>query len=394
MLRMGIIERTESAYNAPLVAVKKVDGSYRICVDFRRLNGILIADVEPIPRMDVVFARVAHRKVFSKFDLAKGYWQIPMEEGSKEKTAFSCASGLFQFRFMPFGLKTAAATFTKLMRRVLEGIAHVEHYIDDILVATDTWEEHLQVLETLFQRLRAANLTVKPTKCEIGFEAVSFLGHKLGMGRVAAKDDILKRIQAAEIPKSKKQVQAFLGLTGYYREFIPQYADIAHPLVELTKKGAPNTVKWTEKEEAAFRQLKHRMEEPPVLLAPNTNKEFILRTDASDKALGAVLMQEEEGVLHPVFYASRKLNVCERNYSTIEKECLALVWAIKRFHLYLFGTHFIVQTDHQPLQYLSKSKSSNSRLMRWSLLLQEYEFHIQYIKGRENVGADFMSRLV
>lgn len=393
MLRMGIIERTESAYNSPLVAVRKADGSYRICVDFRRLNGILIADAEPIPRTDVVFARVAHRKFFSKFDLAKGYWQIPMEEESKDRTAFSCASGLFQFRYMPFGLKTAAATFTKLMRRVLEGIEHVEHYIDDILVATDTWEEHLQVLEKLFQRLRVANLTVKPTKCEVGFEAVSFLGHKIGMGHIATKDEILERIQSAEIPKTKKQVQSFLGLTGYYREFIPRYAEVAHPLVELTKKGAPNTVKWTEKEEAAFRQLKQRMEEPPVLLAPNMSKEFVLRTDASDNALGAVLMQEEKGVLHPVFYASKKLNPCERNYSTIEKECLALVWAVKRFHIYLYGTHFTVQTDHQPLQYLSKSKLSNSRLMRWSLVLQEYEFHIQYIKGKENVGADFMSRL-
>lgn len=230
MLRQGIIERSNSAYNAPLVVVKKQDGSNRVCVDFRRLNNVLVADAEPIPRIDVVFAKVASKKYFSKLDLAKGYWQIPLEESSKAKTAFSCSKGLFQFKFMPFGLKTAAAVFTKLMRRVLQGLKNVEHYIDDILVATDTWEEHLDALEQVFQRIRRAKLTVKPTKCEIGFQGVTFLGHKLGMGRITAKEGILEKIQAAAAPKTKKEMRSFLGLTGFYREFIPGYAEIAAPL--------------------------------------------------------------------------------------------------------------------------------------------------------------------
>ncbi|KAK8776894.1 hypothetical protein V5799_029762 [Amblyomma americanum] len=205
MLRLGIIERTESAYNSPLIVVKKTDGSNRLCVDFRRLNSVLIPDSEPIPRINVVFASVAQKKYFSKFDLAKRYWQIPMEGSSKEKTAFSCANGLFQFRFMPFGLKTAAATFTKLMRQVLGGLHQVHHYIDDILVAIDTWEEHLMALETLFERLREANLTVKATKCEVEFESVSFLGHEIGMGRIATNPDIVEKIEAAPRPTTKKQ---------------------------------------------------------------------------------------------------------------------------------------------------------------------------------------------
>lgn len=293
---------------------------------------------------------------------------------------------------MPFGLKTAAAVFTKLMRRVLHGLKNIEHYIDDILVATDTWEEHLEALEGLFYRLQEAKLTIKPTKCEFGFHAVSFLGHKLGMGRISTKEEILEKIQEANPPKNKKEVQSFLGLTGFYRDFIPHYAEIADPLVELTKKGASNIVKWTKAQQDAFETLKQHMANPPILVAPNLESEFVLRTDASEKALGAVLLQENDNVLHPVFYASKRLLERERHYSTVEKECLALVWAVKRFHIYLYGKYFRVQTDHQPLEFLNKAKLTNSRVMRWSLALQEYSFHVKYIKGRENVGADFMSR--
>lgn len=294
MLRQGIIERSTSAYNAPLVPVKKPDGTLRVCVDFRGLNKILVSDAEPIPRVDVVFAKVAGKKYFSKLDLTKGYWQIPMEESSKEKTAFSCSQGLFQFRFMPFGLKTAAATFTKLMRTVLNGLRNVEHYIDDILIATDTWEEHLDTLEELFRRIQQAGMTIKPSKCKFGYSDITFLGHKLGMGRVATKEDILEKIQAARPPKTKKEVQSFLGLTGFYREFIPHYAEVANPLVELTKKGASNAVKWTSEHDKAFATLKQHMAAPPVLLAPNLQEEFVLRTDASNVALGAVLLQEKD----------------------------------------------------------------------------------------------------
>lgn len=341
-----------------------------------------------------MFAKVAGKKYFSKLDLTKGYWQIPMEESSKEKTAFSCSQGLFQFRFMPFGLKTAAATFTKLMRTVLNGLRNVEHYIDDILIATDTWEEHLDTLEELFRRIQQAGMTIKPCKCEFGYSDITFLGHKLGMGRVATKEDILEKIQAARPPKTKKEVQSFLGLTGFYREFIPHYAEVANPLVELTKKGASNAVKWTSEHDKAFATLKQHMAAPPVLLAPNLQEEFVLRTDASNVTLGAVLLQEKDSVLHPVSYASKKLNNAEKNYSTVERECLVLVWGIKKFRIYLYGKHFKVQTDHQPLEHLSKAKLTNSRMMRWSLVLQEYSFHVEYIKGRENVGADCMSRLV
>lgn len=238
MLQLGVIERCTSPYNAPVVIVKKKDGSNRLCVDYRRLNDVLKVDAEPIPRIDVTFANVGRKRFFSKLDLSKGYWQIPLEESAKEKTAFSSGSGHYQFRFMSFGLKTASAIFTRLMRKLLAGIADAHHYSDDILIASDSWAQHMETLRTVFDRLQAANITARPKKCEVGFTETVFLGHELGGGRIAPNMEILERIQDAPRPVTKHQVRSFLGLSGYYREFVPNYADLAAPLVELTRKGA------------------------------------------------------------------------------------------------------------------------------------------------------------
>lgn len=392
MLQLGIIEKSDSPYNSPLVLVKKPDKTFRVCIDFRHLNNVLVTDAEPIPRTDTVFAEVGTKRYFSKFDLVKGYWQIPMTEEAKTKTAFSTSSGHFHFKYMPFGIKTAAAVFTRLMRTVLEGLPNVQHYIDDVLVATDTWEEHLNTLSDLFQRIEEAGLTIKPKKCEVGMSTVTFLGHKIGCGKIEPMLSTLEKIIGAKRPTTKKQVRSFLGLAGYYREYIPQYAELAQPLVDLTRKLERHQVNWTSRHEDAFRNLKKALATGPILRTPDLSKSFVLRTDASSTCVGAVLMQEHEGTLHPVAYASKQLLPREVNYSTIERECLALVWAVKKFHLYLYGTHFKVQTDHQPLQYLNKAKQLNSRVLRWSLTLQEYSFTIEHIKGTENVGADYLSR--
>ncbi|KAM7284397.1 uncharacterized protein ISCGN_001491 [Ixodes scapularis] len=393
MERLGIIEKSQSPYNAPVLLVKKPDGTNRLCIDFRRLNDVLVADSEPMPRADAVFAAAGEKKYFSKVDFVKGYWQIPLSEESKPKTAFSTTSGLFQFRFMPFGIKTAPAVFSKLMHRVVEGIPGVQHYYDDVLVANATWEEHLTSLSQLFARIETAGLTVRPGKCEFGRENIEFLGHRIGGGELAPLGKTLDRIQAAPAPRTKRQVRAFLGLTGYYRAFIPDYAKISEPLTQLTKKGGNNVVRWTSAHQEAFEELKRRVSSPPILRLPDFSNQFVLRTDASDTSLGAVLMQRHDGTLHPVAYASRKLLPREAAYSTIERECLALVWGVQKFATYLYGVHFLVQTDHQPLSYIQKARQLNSRVLRWSLLLQEYQFSVEHIKGKENMGADYLSRL-
>ncbi|XP_064469791.1 uncharacterized protein LOC135384523 [Ornithodoros turicata] len=393
MLRMGIIEKSTSAYDSPVLVVRKPDNTHRLCVDFRKLNDGLKADAEPIPRADHLFAEIGKKKFFTKLDFSKGYWQIPLDEESKPMTAFSTASGLYQFRYMPFGLKTAPAIFTRLMRKLFDDMPDVKYYYDDVLIASDTWDEHMAALREVFGKIRNAGLTIRPTKCEIGLEEVTFLEHRIGKGHVAPLTKLVEKIQNAERPKTKRQVRAFLGLTGYYRDFIPHYAEVATPLTELTRKRSSNTVDWRDEHEAAFNELKRLLTVAPILRLPDLGKEFILRTDASDKSLGAILLQEYDGIVHPVAYASRRLLPREAAYATVEREGLALIWGIHKFHTYLYGKRFVLQTDHQPLVYINRKKHTNTRVMRWSLQLQEYDFCVQYLKGSENVGADYLSRI-
>ncbi|XP_077551257.1 uncharacterized protein LOC144164889 [Haemaphysalis longicornis] len=393
MLRMGIIEKSQSPYHAPIVVVRKPDGTIRLCIDFRELNKILLPDSEPIPRIDVVLARVGSKKFFSKFDLTKGYWQVPMDRDSREKTAFSCTSGLYHFRYMPFGIKTAPAVFARLMRVVLGDLPNVYHYFDGVVIATDTWAEHLDALGQVFERIREANLTIKPSKCEIGEHSITFLGHRIGGFQVKPMLQTLEKILGSKRPETKRALQSFLGLANYYRKFIPNYAAISKPLTDLTKKGQRNRIAWGTAQEDAFNALKSCLASAPILRAPDLTKPFVLRTDASNTSLGAVLLQSVGDVLHPVAYASRNLLPRETRYSTIERECLALYWAVQKFHIYLYGKPFIIESDHQPLQYLQTAKHVNNRVLRWSLALQEYSFTVHYIKGADNVGADYMSRI-
>ena len=232
----------------------------------------------------------------------------------------------------------------------VDHLEDVDSYVDDIIVHTETWKGHLAVLDELFRRLAVAKLTARPTKCIMGAKDIEVIGHRVSNGIKELQKENVKKIENAARPKTKKEVRAFNGLTGYYREFIPNYAAKAAPLTDLTKKGQPNKVPWEQAQEKAYATLKQDLMSEPILHLPDCTKSFVLRTDASDVGLGAVLMQEHEGKLFPVSYASRKLSPRERRYSTIERECLAIVWAIGRFCIYLYGREFLLQTDHQPLQ--------------------------------------------
>ena len=392
MLKLGVIEHSTSPYSSPIVMVKKKDGTNRFCCDYRKLNSVTIQDAEPIPDIEEIFAKLSEDQYFTKIDLTKGYWQVPLTERAKPLTAFVTPDGLYQFTTMPFGLVNAPASFSRMMRTVLRGLPHVDNFIDDILVHTKTWDEHLDSLRALMDRLKDANLKAKPSKCFVGHTQIDFLGHQLSRGCVKPNPDKLSDIQNAPRPKTKKQLRSFLGLTGYYRKFVPNYAAIAVPLTNLTKKKEPNALRWEDAEELAFDTLKSKLSSSPILHLPNVEQEFILRTDASETGIGAVLLQEHDGDKFPVAYASKKLLSRERAYSTIEKECLAMVWAVRKFDTYLYGREFILEVDHQPLLAIRKSKVANGRILRWALFLQPYKFRIVAIKGKENVGADFMSR--
>ena len=251
----------------------------------------------------------------------------------------------------------------------------------------------MQTLRVLFLRVRWGSLTLRPSKCRLGFAQVDFVGYKIGSGHILIQADKVEKVKNAEIPQTKTQARSFIGLAGYYRKFISHYASLTTPLSDLTKKGAPNYVKWSGELQRCFDELKVRMCNAPVLMLPDFDKVFILRTDASESGLGAVLLQKHDEHVFPVAFASKKLAGASKSYATVEKECLAIVWAIEKFQTYLYGREFTLQTDHQPLPYLNSAKLSNPRLMRWALKLQPFRLRIESIPGVQNVGADYLSRL-
>jgi len=394
MVKMGVIERASSPYSSPIVLVKKKDGAVRFCVDFRKLNRHVIFDAEPMPDIEYLFSKLSGARYLSKIDLAKGYWQIPMKDSDKAKTAFTTPQGQFQWKVMPFGLKTAGAIFSRMMRKLLAPLQlpEVDNFMDDLMIGTVTKQRHIECLQILFTRLREVQLAARPTKCYLGFRRLEYLGHVVGQGEIRPEGDKMRRIKEAPQPTTKRQVRSFLGLAGYYRRFVPNFAAIAAPLTDLTKGGKPGRVEWDQTCENAFTTLKERLCSNPVCCLPNFELQFVLQTDASDEGIGAILCQDQGQGLQPISCASKKLTKPERNYSTIEKECLALVWGVQKFQQYLYGRTFVVQTDHRPLQYLQQARNTNSRLMRWALQLQPFSVTVENIPGKENVPADFLSR--
>ena len=354
-------------------------------------------DAYPIPRMDQMLEKVAQARYISTLDITKGYWQIPLNEDSIPKSAFITTQGLFEFTVMPFGMKTAPATFQRMMKhKVLNGLeSFADAYIDDVEIDTSTtFEQHLIHLRQVFDRLREARLCAKPSKCRIAMSMVDFIGHSVGGGNIAPKDALIETVLQFPRPRTKKQVRSFLGLAGYYRRFIQNFADIAAPLTNLTRKTEPTKVKWTKRAESAFSQLKQKLASPPVLQSPCWDRVFILKTDASGFGLGAILSQlDDNNEEHPIAFASRKLQPREFKLATIEKECLAIVWAVETFRYYLFGRKFKLQTDHIPLVWLNQVKDKNRKLLRWSLTLQEYEMEYEYKAGAKNVDTDALSRI-
>jgi hypothetical protein len=395
MLKLGVVEPSKSPYASPVVLVKKPDKSTRVCLDFRALNRVTTFDAEPIPDPEVLFASLQGKKYFTKIDLSKGYWQIPMAPQDREKTAFRAPQGLMQFVRMPFGLSTAPSSFARMMRKLqLEDFDAVS-FFDDILIASDSWESHMKSLDGVLERLNAHGLTVRPSKVSVGFSSIEFLGHIVGRGVMSPTPGKVSKILDIPVPKTKKQVRSLLGMVGFYRRYIPEFSALVAPLVELTKKNKPSKVVWSDRCQRAFDEVKRILSTRPVVQLPDFTKEFIVRSDASSEGIGAALMQQgDDGLLHPTLFASRKLMDREKRYSAIERECLALVWAVDKFHRYVFGRHFIVETDHRPLTYLSASKTTSARLQRWALALQEYSFTVTPIAGERNHEADVLSRFV
>ena len=391
LLDQGIVEESSSPWASPIVMVPKADGTLRLCTDFRKVNSVTVPDPFPLPRIEDLLDRVGKAKYLTKLDMTRGYWQVPLDDVSVPISAFVTPHGHFQWRYMPFGLRNAPATFSRLVNKLLMGLeGFCAAYLDDIIIFSDTWEEHLSHIRAVLTRVREAYLTLSPKKCHFAVAEVDYLGHHVGLGRVQPRAQKVQALLSFPAPTTRRQLQQFLGLAGYYRKFVPHFAQITSCLSDLLKKGTKFV--WTPQTERAFLDLKSRLATQPILRPPDFTKPFCLAVDASDVAIGAVLFQEVEGLEHPICYYSKKLDCHQKRYSTVEKEALGLIQAVRTFSVYFGSSPVRVYTDHSPLQFLQRMSSQNQKLLRWSLELEQYNLDVKHRPGKENTIPDILSR--
>lgn len=398
MLEQNIIRESISPWSSPIwVVPKKLDASnirkWRLVIDYRRLNEKTVEDKFPIPNIEDILDKLGRANYFTTLDLASGFHQILVDENSVEKTAFSTPQGHFEFLRMPFGLRNSPSTFQRTMNHILRGLTEQQCmvYLDDIIIFSTSLQEHLGRLKNVFQRLRAANLKVQLDKSEFLRTEVNYLGHIITPQGIRPNNEKIRVIENYPIPCTTKEIKAFLGLLGYYRKFIRNFASLTKPLTRCLKKGA--NIEHNEDFITAFNKCKKILCHDPILQFPDFSKEFNLTTDASNIALGSVLSQGCPPNDKPVAYASRTLSDTETKYSTVERELLCLLWACKHFRPYLFGRRFKIYTDHRPLTWLFSLKDPSSKLARWKIKLQEFDFEVIYKKGSQNVVADALSRI-
>ena len=407
MLDLGVIRSSESPWTSNVVLIRKPTGDLRFCLDLRRINDRTISDAYYLPRIDETLDALAGSKFFSSLDLKSGYWQVELDEESKKYTAFTVGPlGFYECNRMPFGLKNAPATFQRLMQRML-GDLHLKGvvvYLDDIIIYSKTEEEHRALLEQVFKRLREAGLKLSPKKCHFMQKQIKCLGHIVSEEGISCDPAKTSAVGSWPVPTNVKELQKFLGFTGFYRRFVKDYAKIAKPITQLLAGSNPRKTKkkpeyvpwvWAEDQDAAFRQLVTCMTQPPVLCYPDYAKPFLLRTDASKLGLGAVLCQKQDnGQVRVVAYGSRALRKSELNYTTHKIEFLALYWAVtKHFHNYLYGAPcFEIKTDHNPLTYVQSTAKLDAVGHRWMAELGAYNFTVSYKPGVLNRDADALSR--
>lgn len=393
LTKTGFIRPSKSPFGAPILFVKKKDGSMRMCVDYRALNNITIKNSYPLPRIDELFDRLQGAKYFSKIDLRSGYHQIRIHPDDVPKTAFRTRYGHFEFLVLPFGLTNAPGTFMHLMhetfRKFLDDFVLV--FLDDILIYSKTLEEHEQHVRQVLEVLRKEKLYAKESKCELVKPEVEFLGHVVGRDGVRMMEEKVKAVNDWPTPKKVTDVRAFLGTAGYYRNFIKGFSGIAAPLSSLTKDNVK--FEWRGQHQAAFDRLKRAIKEGPVLAIPDPNLPFLVHTDASGFAVGAVLSQKQtDGHVRPVAFLSKKMLDAETRYPVHEQELLAIIHALKSWRHYLYGRKFTVYTDHHSLQHFKTQPMLSGRQSRWKDIIANFDFDIVYIQGKTNTVADGLSR--
>lgn len=393
LLGKGVISPSKSPYASPAFLVKKANGGFRLCVDYRPLNKKVLMDSFPVPSIEHIFQCLKSAKVFTTLDLNSAFYQIELSEKSKDITSFVTTEGQWRFHRAPFGLSVSPSSLNRIMFDLFADLRYkfVIVFFDDLLIYSPDMESHLEHVKETLRRLRKANLTVNPKKVNFAQNELKFLGHRISSQGVATDPDKVVAIRDLPVPKNIKQLQTFIGMVGYYAKFIPDYAQIMTTLNELRKKNVKFIME--SKHVQAFNKLKEALSQSPVLRFPDFEKEFILQTDASQNHIGCVLLQEFEDGLHPIQYASRRLTSAEQRYCTYEQEALACIWAMEKLKSYLSHRSFLLQTDSACLKWLIQHPRNLGRVGRWLLRISRFDFRVEHIRGQINYTADCLSRL-
>jgi hypothetical protein len=396
MLDNGIIVESTSPYSSNMLLVDKKDGSKRFCVDYRTLNANTVKDTYPLPNVDDILDQLRGCMFFSQLDLASGYWGIPIHPDDAQKTAFAANCGKFEFKRMPFGLCNAQATFQRCMDKIVQQVQKAGHsgiaaYVDNILVFSKSFEEHRRTLEVLFEIITRANLSLRRDKCEFAKDEIEFLGFIVNGSTVRPTPENVEKVKQFPVPKTRRQLQRFLGVANFNRKFIPNYSEVVKELSSLTSSKVK--YEWGAEQQAAFNDIKERLSLAPSLYLADWNKEFHIETDASNVAVGGVLFQvDDKGARFPLAYFSKTLNKSEQGWSATEKEFFGIIAASRKWTPYCYN-HVTFHTDHLPLRYIRNQKDPRGKLARWILELENLDYTIEYIKGKDNTEADYLSRI-
>ena len=398
LLQEGIIERATSPFAHPLVCVMKADKSIRVCTDNRYVNSMTTPDRQPMKRISEILDQVGSARYITTLDATNGYWQIQVEESSRPYTAF-VFNQTYVWRRLNFGLKNAAATYQNAMERILE--AHKQYaaaYIDDVTIFSSTWSEHMQHVDGVLTAISASGIKLRLRKCHFAHQELKILGHIVGNGVRKPDPDKVRAVMALKAPTTKKEVQQFIGMLSFYRSFIPNMSEKTMHLTELTKGRRSKVLKLNKDQLEEFENLKTELCNITSLHTPVFDgvTPFIVETDASSHSVAAALAQSQpDGREFPIAFASAKLTESQRNWSTIEREGYAVIFALRKFECYLIGSPVIIITDHNPLSYICDSSPKSARLVRWSMSLQKFDvMAIKHRKGVDNVNCDSLSRLM
>ncbi len=403
----GIIRRSHSPWSSGVVLARKKDGKLRMCVDYRALNQRTVKDAYALPRIDEVLDALAGAKYYTVLDMKSGYYQVEVAEEHKDRTAFSVGPlGFYEHNRLPFGLSNAPATYQRLMEDCFGDlntkICFI--YLDDVIIFSDSYEQHIERLELVFLKLRQCGLKLSPKKCSFLKDKVKYVGHIVSSEGIEADPAKIEKVVNWPRPVNAEEVRQFLGFAGYYRRFVANFSAVARPLTDIMPTTAPKKRRsksspsprvwhWGPEQEEAFQSLKDILSSPPVLGFPDFTRPFELHVDACQKGLGAVLCQEQDGRKRVIYYASRGLSKTEQHYPAHKLEFLSLKWAItEKFYDYLYGQKFTVLTDNNPLTYVLTSAKLDATGHRWLAALSSFNFEIKYRPGNGNTDADAMSR--